>query len=156
MNSFTSARYICLQRLHYNQVRTSSQGATRIKMNAVKVKEYDWRIKPTENLMLTLNIKTVYLQVKQEGGKEKKNHSFVCHSILAFTTETAIHQFCKHPSMTLLCHLKCAEGNYATTCHSFSFSPLRSRLTTKCRVTASCSIMQPDFCSRGDKKVSSQ
>lgn len=36
----------------------------------------------------------------------------------------------------------------------FSFSPLRARLRTKCQVTASCSITQPHFCSRGRQKKS--
>lgn len=31
----------------------------------------------------------------------------------------------------------------------FSFCPLRSGLTTKCQVTARCSVMEPDSCSRG-------
>lgn len=34
------------------------------------------------------------------------------------TMDAAIHQCCKRPSMTWLWQLKCAEGDYATTCHS--------------------------------------
>ena len=75
-------------------------------------------------------------------------------STVFFTMESAMHQCCKFPRWLLICWLRCAEEHCAATCHSFSFSPWRSRLTTKCRVTASCSIMLLDFCSRGDKKKS--
>lgn len=37
---------------------------------------------------------------------------------IKYTVEAAIHQCRKRPSTTLLCQLKCAEGDYATTCHS--------------------------------------